>query len=255
MSTQTAEILMDTDDIEPETPANGREASRIHDAEVESESETDDVARLVPLVEGLLFAAGAPVPVPRLVQALDGPDRRDVMKALTLLADRLEHEGRGLRLVRVAGGYQLRTLAEHGPWVRRLLGGKPPRLSRPMLETVAIVAYRQPCTKPEIEAIRGVDVDAVLSTLLERRMIRIVGRKEAPGRPILYGTTKEFLEVFGLPDLDALPPLRELGELAEALAARDEATGDGDSAAPLETAEQASAEERGGAEQAVAVGD
>jgi segregation and condensation protein B len=119
--------------------------------------------------------------------------------------------------VRVAGGYQLRTLAEHGPWIRRLLGGKPPRLSRAMLETLAIIAYRQPCTKPEIEAIRGVDVDAVLSTLLERRMIRIGGRKEAPGRPILYGTTKEFLEVFSLPDLDALPPLKDVSELADAL--------------------------------------
>src|SRR4029453_18005514 len=121
---------------------------------------------------------------------------------------------------RIAGGYQLRTLAEHGPWVRRLLGGKPPRLSRPMLETVAIIAYRQPCTKPEIEAIRGVDADAVLSTLLERRMIRIAGRKEAPGRPMLYGTTRDFLEVFGLPDLQALPPLGEQGAGAAAFMER-----------------------------------
>jgi segregation and condensation protein B len=85
------------------------------------------------------------------------------------------------------------------------------------METVAIIAYRQPCTRPEIEAIRGVDVDGVLSTLLERRLVRIVGRKDAPGRPILYGTTKDFLEVFGLPDLEALPPLKDLGELAAAL--------------------------------------
>ena len=88
----------------------------------------------------------------------------------------------------------------------------PPRLSRPMLETVAIVAYRQPCTRAEIEAVRGVEAEAVLSTLLERRLVRVVGRKEAPGRPLLYGTTREFLEVFGLPDLSALPTLRELGE-------------------------------------------
>src|SRR5262249_47341720 len=142
-----------------------------------------------------------------------------VVRALELLGERLEEDGRGLRLVRVAGGYQLRTLAEHGPWIRRLLGGKPPRLSRAMLETLAIIAYRQPATKPEIEAIRGVDVDAVLSTLLERRMIRIVGRKEAPGRPILYGTTKEFLEVFSLPDLEALPPLKDVSELADSLVA------------------------------------
>jgi segregation and condensation protein B len=87
-----------------------------------------------------------------------------------------------------------------------------------MLETLAIVAYRQPCTRIEVEAVRGVDADAVLSTLLERRLVRILGRKEAPGRPLLYGTTREFLEVFGLPDLSALPPLRELDELAQALA-------------------------------------
>jgi segregation and condensation protein B len=177
--------------------------------------------RLQAILESLLFAAAAPVPLARLVQALDGHDRREVAAALRRLGETYEREGRGLRVVEVAGGYQIRTVAEHGPWVRRLLGGKPPRLSRPMLETLAIIAYRQPCTRPEIEAIRGVDVDAVVMTLLERRMIRIVGRKEAPGRPILYGTTPEFLEVFGLPDLEALPPLRDLGELADILRATD----------------------------------
>jgi len=88
-----------------------------------------------------------------------------------------------------------------------------------MLETLAIVAYRQPCTRLEIEAVRGVDVEAVLTTLIERRLVRIVGRKEAPGRPLLYATTREFLEVFGLPDLKALPPLRDLGDGAALLAA------------------------------------
>ncbi len=160
---------------------------------------------------------GAPVPLARLVEALDGPERREVTAALRSLSESYEREGRGLRLVYVAGGYQLRSAPEHGHWVRRLLGGRPPRLSRPMLETVAIVAYRQPCTRPEIEAIRGVDADAVLSTLLERRLIRIVGRKDAPGRPLLYATTKDFLEVFGLPDLQALPPLAEVGDGADLL--------------------------------------
>lgn len=177
--------------------------------------------RLQAIVESLLFAAAAPVPLARLVQALDGHDRREVAAAIRRLGETYERDGRGLRVVEVAGGFQIRTVAEHGPWVRRLLGGKPPRLSRPMLETLAIIAYRQPCTRPEIEAIRGVDVDAVVTTLLERRMIRIVGRKEAPGRPILYGTTPEFLEVFGLPDLEALPPLRDLGEMADILRATD----------------------------------
>jgi segregation and condensation protein B len=101
-----------------------------------------------------------------------------------------------------------------------------------MLETVAIIAYRQPCTRPEIEAIRGVDADAVLSTLLDRRLIRIVGRKDTPGRPLLYATTKDFLEVFGLPDLQALPPLAEVGDGADLLAARaDEASAVGEEGA------------------------
>jgi len=181
----------------------------------------EDLGRLPGLIESLLFAAGAPVPVVRLAEALGERSRAEVLHALQDLARGYERDGRGLRLVQVAGGWQLRTPAEHGPWVRRLLRERPPRLSRPMLETLAIVAYRQPCTRLDIEAVRGVDADAVLSTLLERRLVRIAGRKEAPGRPLLYTTTREFLEVFGLPDLGALPPLRDLGDGAELLAAKD----------------------------------
>ena len=181
----------------------------------------EDVGRLAALLESLLFAAAAPVPIARLVEALEGPGRAEVLRALEWLAERYEREGRGLRLVQVAGGWQLRTPAEHGPWVRRLLRERPARLSRPMLETLAIVAYRQPCTRVEVEAVRGVDADAVLTTLLERRLVRIVGRKEAPGRPLLYATTRDFLEVFGLPDLGALPPLRDLGDGATILTAQD----------------------------------
>ena len=188
----------------------------------------EDLGRLPALIESLLFAAAAPVPVARLAEALGERSRAEVLRALEALGAGYERDGRGLRVVQVAGGYQLRTPAEHGPWVRRLLRERPPRLSRPMLETLAIVAYRQPCTRLEIEAVRGVDADAVLSTLLERRLVRIAGRKEAPGRPLLYTTTREFLEVFGLPDLGALPPLRDLGDGAEVLAAKDlTVTGDG----------------------------
>jgi segregation and condensation protein B len=196
---------------------NGNGAGSPHDEETGADT---SVGRLPAVLESLLFAAGAPVLLGRLVAALDGPGRGEVLRALEELGRRYEAEGRGLRLVQVAGGYQLRTPAEHGPWVRRLLRERPPRLSRPMLETLAIVAYRQPCTRVEIEAIRGVDADAVLSTLTERRLVRIVGRKEAPGRPLLYATTREFLEVFSLPDLTALPTLRELGEAADLLAAQ-----------------------------------
>jgi segregation and condensation protein B len=181
----------------------------------------EETPELGAVLEGMLFAAGAPVALARLAEAVDGADRGEVRRALRALAEQFEADGRGLRLVEVAGGFQLRTLPEHAHYVRRLLGGRPPRLSRAMLETLAIIAYKQPCTRPEIEAIRGVDVDAVVSTLLERRMIRLLGRKEAPGRPLLYGTTREFLEVFGLPDLEALPPLRDLGEIAAVLTETD----------------------------------
>lgn len=176
-----------------------------------------DTAALVPLIEGLLFAAGAPVTVARLAEALAGPTRSEILRAIQALSAQLVETGRGLRLIHVAGGYQLRTATEHGPYVRRLLGQRPARLSRPMLETLAIIAYRQPATRAEIEAIRGVDVDAVLTTLLERRLVHIAGRKETPGRPLLYATTREFLEVFGLPDLAALPPLPEILEGAEVI--------------------------------------
>jgi segregation and condensation protein B len=181
----------------------------------------EDLGALPAVLESLLFAAGQPVPIARLVGALDGPGRAEVLGGLAALAATYEREGRGLRLVQVAGGYQLRTPATHAPWVRRLLQERPPRLSRPMLETLAIVAYRQPCTRVEIEAVRGVDADAVLTTLLDRRLVKILGRKEAPGRPLLYGTTREFLEVFGLEDLSGLPTLHEFGHGAELLLAPD----------------------------------
>jgi segregation and condensation protein B len=215
-------LFEDDDDVRH---TNGNGNGNGHGAEAptvrERRAVREETARLAAVVESMLFAAGAPVPLARLVEALDGPGRGEVTAALDALRTGYEHDGRGLRLVHVAGGYQLRTPAEHGPWVRRLLRERPPRLSRPMLETLAIVAYRQPCTRIDIEAIRGVDADAVLTTLTDRRLVRILGRKDGPGRPLLYGTTREFLEVFGLPDLGALPTLRELGDGADVLAAAD----------------------------------
>jgi segregation and condensation protein B len=204
--------------VQPSEPSSGSDGILAPDAGPEA---GEDVGRLASVVESLLFAAGAPVTIVRIVEALEGPSRADVLAALEALSASYERDGRGLRVAHVAGGYQLRTPAEHSPFVRRLLRERPPRLTRPMLETLAIIAYRQPCTRIEIEAVRGVDADAVLSTLGERRMVRIVGRKDAPGRPLLYATTREFLETFGLPDLGAMPPLRELGEGAELLLVSD----------------------------------
>jgi segregation and condensation protein B len=165
------------------------------------------------LLESLLCATGEPLTVDRAVEVIGGVTRGDVSKALRDLREEYERDGRGFRVAEVAGGFQLRTAPEHVECVRRLFRGRPMRLTRAMLETLAIVAYRQPVTRPEIEAIRGVDVESAVSTLLERKLIRMAGRKDAPGRPLLYATSKEFLEVFGLRELSDLPTLKEVGDL------------------------------------------
>ncbi|HKN01951.1 MAG TPA: SMC-Scp complex subunit ScpB [Candidatus Binataceae bacterium] len=173
--------------------------------------------RLKSILESLLFAAGESVSIGRLQAALEEVPRAEIQKALTAMATEYAAQNRGLTLEEVAGGYQLRTSKEHAQYVRKLLASKPPRLSRPLLETVAIIAYRQPITRPEIEQLRGVDTGGVLETLLERRLVKIAGRKEAPGRPMMYATTPEFLETFGLKDLDSLPDLKEFQEIARAV--------------------------------------
>jgi segregation and condensation protein B len=166
--------------------------------------------RLKAILESLLFAAAEPVALAQLVTVLETVARDDIKKALGEMAVAYGAGGRGIVLEEVAGGYQLRTPKEHALYVRKLLAAKPPRLSRPLLETVAIIAYRQPITRPEIEQLRGVDCGGVLDTLVERRLVKIAGRKEAPGRPIMYETTTEFLELFGFKDLSGLPDLEEL---------------------------------------------
>jgi segregation and condensation protein B len=166
--------------------------------------------RLKAILESLLFAAAEPVALSQLVSVLETVAREDIKTALGEMAVAYSAGGRGIVLEEIAGGYQLRTPKEHALYVRKLLAAKPPRLSRPLLETVAIVSYRQPITRPEIEQLRGVDCGGVLDTLVERRLIKIAGRKEAPGRPIMYTTTPEFLELFGLKDLSGLPDLEEL---------------------------------------------
>jgi len=173
--------------------------------------------RLRSILESLLFAAGEPVSLARLQAALDDPPRAEIQQALAAMTAEYAAQNRGLRLEEVAGGFQLRTLKEHAPYVRKLITARPPRLSRPLLETIAIIAYRQPITRPELEQLRGVDSGGVLETLLERRLIKIAGRKEAPGRPIIYATTPEFLETFGLKDLDGLPDLKEFQDIERAV--------------------------------------
>jgi segregation and condensation protein B len=190
-----------------------------------------DDERLKAILESLLFAAGEPVTVARLEEAIEEVSRDQIRSALSRLASEYSAGGRGFALEEVAGGYQLRTRKEFAHQVRKLLAAKPPRLSRPLLETLAIIAYRQPVTGPEIEHLRGVDSAGVLDTLLERRLIRIAGRKDAPGRPIIYATTAEFLEAFGLKDLDSLPDLKDFQELQRAAEEAGAARADSEGAA------------------------
>jgi segregation and condensation protein B len=176
-----------------------------------------DEAHLKSILESLLFAAGEPVSLARLAAVFDDIPRATVQKMLAAMAAEYGAANRGIVIEEVAGGYQLRTPKDYAAYVRKLLATKPPRLSRPLMETVAIIAYRQPITRPEIEQLRGVDTGGVLETLLERRMIKIAGRKEAPGRPMVYATTDEFLEIFGLKDLESLPDLSEFREIERSI--------------------------------------
>ena len=166
------------------------------------------------IVESLLFVADAPQTLQRFAEVLEGVDKETIQAVLTELQAEWETQRRGVQLVEVAGGYQLRTAKVNADWVKKFLGGRPARMGRATLETLAIIAYRQPITKAEIEAIRGVDVDGVIATLLERNLIRAVARKDVPGRPFLYGTTPEFLQLFNLKDLTHLPTLKEMDEIS-----------------------------------------
>ena len=168
------------------------------------------------IVESLLFVSPEPLSVQRLVAIMGDVTKADVAQALRGLGEELEQEGRGVRLVEIAGGFRLVTKQEYATWIKRLDKTKSAaKLSRSALESLAIIAYKQPIVRSEIEEIRGVETSGVVRTLLERKLVRIVGRKEVPGRPIMYGTTKFFLEHFGLNDLTQLPPLREFTELGE----------------------------------------
>ncbi len=167
-------------------------------------------------LEALLFASDAPLELARIAEVLDlAPD--EAQASVDALRAACESPDRGLGVVELAGGFRLVTRPELAPVLLRLQRLRlKSRLSRAALETLAIIAYRQPISRPEIEQLRGVSADAVVTHLLERRLIRVVGRKAGPGRPILYGTTREFLEHFGLRDLTELPPFEIPAPPAEA---------------------------------------
>jgi segregation and condensation protein B len=172
---------------------------------------TMDAAQFKHLVEALIFASDRPLTVQRLRQLTRVGDVRRLEQALLEIAE--DYRERGLVLQQVSGGYQFRTRTQFSAWVQQLIAGRPVRLSRAQLETLAIIAYRQPITRPEIDDIRGVDSSATLKLLIDRMLIRVLGKREEVGRPMLYGTTKEFLDFFSLGDLRELPTLREYSEL------------------------------------------
>jgi len=200
MTTETVEALLEHDGPN----GNGNDNS-------------SPLSGLKGILEAILFVSGEPLSVDRMLGVVEGVSRAELVSALEALQGDYAAEGRGLQLVEVAGGFQIATRPDCATWIKRLERTKEgARLSRSAMETLAIVAYKQPVVRAEIEQIRGVDSAAVLKTLLERRLVRIVGRRDAPGRPILYGTTRQFLQAFGLKDLKDLPALRDITELMQA---------------------------------------
>jgi segregation and condensation protein B len=166
------------------------------------------------IIEALIFAGADPLTVKQVKDVFD--DKADVEEIRSLIAELKEEydrENRSFQITGIAGGFQMTTRPEYAGWVKKLFAsGQSNRLSRPALETLAIIAYRQPATRQEIEFIRGVNVDGVVAGLLEKKLIRVAGRKETVGRPMMYGTTNEFLEYFGLHSLDELPRLEEFAD-------------------------------------------
>ncbi len=182
--------------------------------EVYSTEEELDPEKQQGLIEALVFAFGEPITVGKLAE-VSGLDAKDVKDHLETIEMKFALDESGMRLVCISGKYQFRTKGEYGAYIQKLKVSKPKRLTPAALETLAIVAYRQPIVKADVEMIRGVDCTPTLKTLLDRGILRIVGHKATVGQPALYGTTEKFLSIFGLSSLDDLPSLRELKELEE----------------------------------------
>ena len=167
-----------------------------------------------PLLEALIFVSPTPLSLKKIQEVVgDSFPAKEVETALFQLVREYETPERGLYIQEVADGFQFRTKPRFSEWIKRLKKISPARLSKAALETLAIIAYKQPVTRGDMERLRGVEVDGIVRTLLEKNLIRIVGRKEIPGRPILYGTTQRFLELFELKNLSSLPSLEEIKAL------------------------------------------
>ncbi len=163
-----------------------------------------------PILESLFFVSDSPIRFETLVEILPESNKEAILEGIRQIQAECENSSKGIELTEVAGGYQFRTKPDWAGWVSRLKKVKAIKLSQAALETLAIVAYRQPVIRPAVEEIRGVDSGSVLHTLMEKGLIKMMGRKDLPGRPIVYGTTKAFLELFGLNALSDLPTLKEI---------------------------------------------
>lgn len=187
-------------------------------------------------IEALIFVSESPLKADRIAEILE-LKKSDIKEELAALQSEYGEAGRGILLEEVADGFQFRTRQECADVIQKLVKTRPFRFSRAALETLAIIAYRQPVTRAEVEYLRGVDSGGVFKTLLEKQLIRILGKKDVPGRPLIYGTSKEFLEFFGLRDLSALPTLKEFSDLSSELAESTEQA-DGSDSADSEAEEQ-----------------
>lgn len=170
------------------------------------------------ILESMLYAAEKPLSAREIHSIIPDAKIPDIKSALKVLQYEYEAMGRSFSLREVANGYQFRSRSEYGPYIMKMLQRSPNRLSRASMETLAIIAYKQPILRQEIERLRGVDVGGIVRALLEKDLIRVMGRKNLPGRPLIYGTTKKFLEVFDLKDIESLPKLKEF----DALGGQDE---------------------------------
>ena len=176
------------------------------------------------IIESMLFVSEDPLTIDRIKNVLTFADTKEIRNALKVLLDEYESRKGGFFLHEVAGGYQIRTRPEYTEWIKRLVKPNPRRISKASLETLAIIAYKQPVIRSDIEHIRGVDCGGVIRMLLERKLVRVLGRKKIPGRPLIYATTKQFLETFDLKDLKDLPTPKEIEDLTNSLSEKKEET-------------------------------
>ncbi len=166
------------------------------------------------IMEALIFASDVPLSIERIAEITGFEDKKEINRQLVEIVAEYRERNGGILLQEVAGGFQFRTGSDFHVWIKKLRNSRPP-LTPITLETLAVIAYRQPVVKSEVDKIRGVDAGGAIKKLLEKKLIRIMGRRDVPGKPIIYGTTKKFLEVFNLKDLSELPTLQELKELQE----------------------------------------